>query len=141
MKKFYLFIILFMHEASFAQTKKESPGVKAGFGVTVVQTSPEFPGGPDSLFSFLSHNLKYPRNSKLSGASGHVYVGFLIDKTGKLKNHKILSGVTDELNEEAMRVVKAMPDWTPGTRAGEAVDVQYILPIYFVLPKKSEPEK
>jgi TonB family protein len=142
-KTIYLTVALLICLASFAQTRfqNENQKVKAGFGATVVQQNPEFPGGPDSLFNFLSNNLKYPRHAKLEGVHGRVYVGFLIDKTGKLKNHRILNGVTEELNEEAMRVVKEMPDWKPGTRAGENVDVQYVLPIDFILPKKNEPEK
>jgi TonB family protein len=144
MKKIlFLIITLLTFELTFSQshTKTENQKVKAGFGVTVVQTPAQYPGGPDSLFNYLSNNLKYPRHAKLSGVYGRVYVGFLVDKTGKLKNFRILSGVTDELNDEALRVVKAMPDWTPGTRAGENIDVQYVLPIDFVLPSKQEPEK
>jgi TonB family protein len=143
MRTFYLIALLFCFTApAYSQAKKgSSSGVKAGFGVTVVQSQPEFPGGADSLYEYLSHNLKYPRDAKLQGIHGSVYVGFLVDKTGVLKNHKVLSGVTDELNEEAMRVIKAMPDWKPGTRAGENVDVQYILRIDFILPPKQEPEK
>jgi TonB family protein len=142
-KNLYLTIALLIFITSFisAQTKNENQKVKAGFGVSVVQTQPEFPGGADSLFNFLTHNLKYPRHAKLSGIHGRVYVGFLIDKTGELKNYRILSGVTDELNDEAMRVVKAMPAWKPGTRAGENIDVQYVMPIDFILPEKNEPGK
>src|SRR5256885_14167106 len=108
MKILYLTLALLISSNLFAQpqAKAQNQKVKAGFGVTVVQTQPEFPGGSDSLYNFLMNNLKYPRHAKLSGIYGRVYVGFLIDKTGKLKNHRILNGVTEELNDEAMRVVK-----------------------------------
>ncbi len=141
MKIAYLTLALLICGTSFAQVKKDNQKVKAGFGVSVVQTQPEFPGGSDSLYNFLINNLKYPRHAKLSGIYGRVYIGFLVDKTGKLLNQRLLSGVTDELNDEAMRVVKAMPDWKPGTRAGENIDVQYIMPIDFILPPKNEPVK
>jgi TonB family protein len=142
MKLHYIAIATFIAANSFAQTpsqpQKEHQRVKAGFGVTVVQVQPEFPGGQDSLSSFIKKNMVYPLQAKLNGIHGRVYVGFLVDKTGKLKNHRILSGVNDELNNEALRVVQLMPDWTPGTNNGVAMDVQYILPFDFIVPKKPQ---
>jgi len=140
MKLLYAALAVLLVTGSFAQTtttqKKERQRVKAGFGVSVVQVQPEFPGGPDSLNSFLKKQTVYPPQAKLNGIQGRVYIGFLVDKTGKLKNIKMLSGVNEELNGEALRVVEAMPDWVPGKRDGTAVDVQYILPIDFIVPPK-----
>jgi TonB family protein len=123
----------------YAQTgmqKIENQRVKAGFGVAVVQTQPEFPGGDENLSAFLIENIKYPHESKVKGISGRVYVGFLIDKNGKLSHERVLSGVNDELDSEAIRVVRTMPDWKPGTQGGQNVDIQYILAIDFVLPPR-----
>ena len=142
MKSLYLIIALLFAANTFAQNstnpikKKEHQRVKAGFGVSVVQVQPEFPGGPDSLSSFLKKNMVYPLQAKLNGIHGRVYIGFLVEKTGKIKNERVLSGVNEELNEEALRVVKTMPDWKPGSTAGNPVDVQYILPIDFYMPQK-----
>ncbi len=142
MKLRYIAIATLVAANSFAQTppvpKKEHQRVKAGFGVTVVQTQPEFIGGTDSLENFLRKKLTYPPQAKLNGIQGRVYVGFLVDKTGKIKNAKVLSGVNEELNTEALRVVQLFPDWKPGTRGGYAVDVQYILPLDFIVPPKNE---
>ena len=143
MKLLYITISVLLPAAIHAQSgiqKKENQRVKAGFGVTVVQTQPEFPGGEDSLNSFLVENIKYPRDAKLSGIQGRVYVGFLIDHSGKISFERILSGINDELDTEAMRVVRAMPDWKAGTRGGQNVDVQYILALDFVLPPKHPEE-
>ena len=120
------------------QSKNVHEKVKKGFGVSVVQTQPEFPGVPDSLSSFLNNKLNYPLQAKINGIHGRVYVGFLVDKTGKIKNEKVLSGVNDDLNNEALRVVSLMPDWKPGTNSGAAVDVQYILPIDFITPPRQQ---
>lgn len=142
MKLFYIAFAALVTTNSFGQTtpnhKKEHQRVKAGFGVTVVQSQPEFPGGLDSLNSFLKNNMTYPLQAKLNGIQGRVYVGYLIDKTGKIKNAKVLSGVNEDLNNEALRVVQLLPDWQPGTKGGVAVDVQYILPLDFVIPAKRE---
>ncbi|HRH66048.1 MAG TPA: energy transducer TonB [Bacteroidia bacterium] len=114
---------------------KESERVKSGFGVSVVQVQPEFPGGPDSLQSFLKTNMSYPPQAKLNRIQGRVYLGFLVDRTGKIKDLKILSSVNEDLDNEALRVLRLMPDWKPGNAGGSAVDVQYILPVDFILPK------
>jgi TonB family protein len=129
---FLLFILLAFNEA------RAQEHVKAGFGVTVVQQQPTFPGGEDSLMAFLKTNLRYPQEAKLAWIQGRVFVGFLIDNTGKIKDVRILSSVNPQLDDEALRVVHMMPDWIPGTVGGTNVDVQYILPIEFVMPKKTE---
>jgi protein TonB len=112
--------------------------VKAGFGVTVVQSQPQFPGGEDSLISFLKNNLRYPQEAKLAWIQGRVFVGFLIDYTGKIKEIKVLSGVNQQLDDEALRVVHMMPEWIPGKIGETNVDTRYILPIEFIMPKRNK---
>jgi TonB family protein len=129
--------LLLIMSGAFAQEKGETGKgkVKAGFGVTVVQEQAEFPGGPDSLQSYLTRNLTYPEKSKMDKVSGRVYVSFAISMTGEILNPKVISGISEELDNEALRVVKGMPSWKPGTAGGSPVKVEYILPIDFVLPK------
>lgn len=134
-KLLIIFILFpFLAFAQEDEIKKEEP-VKKGFGVSVVQVQPEFPGGTDSLQSFLKRNLSYPDSAKLNRIQGRVYVGFLIDKKGKIKEEKVLNGVSDILDNEALRVVRLMPQWTPGTAGGSPVSVQYILPVDFIVPR------
>ncbi|MEO8087469.1 MAG: energy transducer TonB [Bacteroidota bacterium] len=134
--KIISWILLFTH--CFLKLQAQDH-VKAGFGVTVVQQQPQFMGGEDSLMSFLKNNLRYPEEAKLAWIQGRVFVGFLIDHTGKIKDAKILSGVNSQLDDEALRVVHMMPDWIPGKVGETSVDVQFILPIEFVMPKKNNP--
>ena len=139
MKLIYIAALMFLPATLFGQSEPNKTGnqrVKAGFGVTVVQTQPEFPGGDLSLNGFLVDQLKYPREAKLNGIEGKVYVGFLVNKTGKISNERVLAGINDDLDAEAIRVIRSMPDWMPGTRGGQNVDVQYILAIDFILPPK-----
>ena len=137
MKKSLFFLYLLTPFFSFSQEQeiKKEESVKAGFGVSVIQVQPEFPGGPDSLQSFLKKNLSYPDSAKYNRIQGRVYIGFLIDKKGRIKDEKILNGVNDLLDNEALRVVKLMPQWKPGTAGGSPANVQYILPVDFILPK------
>jgi TonB family protein len=127
--------LLVISLSAFAQDKdKKQSKVQKGFGVSVTQVQPEFPGGIDSLQAFLNENLSYPEKAKREHIQGKVYVGFLVDRNGKIKNPKILSTASEELDNEALRVVGLMPDWIPGTAGGSPVDVQYILPIDFIAP-------
>ncbi len=115
---------------SIAQNEK----VKAGYGVHVSITQPEFPGGMDSLKMFIHNNLKYPRQLMDSRTGGSVVIMFIVDKDGKIVDPVVMKGVNPDVNEEALRIIKMMPDWKPGTNGGMPVNKQYILPIDFVPP-------
>ena len=100
-----------------------------------VENMPEFVGGIDSLSSFIKQNLKYPEWEKSNKIEGTVYVRFVVDKNGKVKDSEILRTVEKAKNfdNEVLRVVNEMPDWKPGEHEGENVDVQFNLPIKFKL--------
>lgn len=99
---------------------------------TIVEEMPSFPGGDEGLIKYLNSNIKYPPMAKDAGIQGVVYVTFVIGPDGKVKDAKILRGVRG-LDDEALRVVKAMPSWKPGKQRGKSVSVQYNLPIRFTL--------
>ena len=99
----------------------------------IVELMPEFPGGDAELFKFLSKNIKYPQIARESGIQGKVLVGFIVEPDGSISNVKVRKGIGKECDEEAMRVVKSMPKWTPGRQRGKAVRVSYSIPIYFRL--------
>ena len=132
MKNIMFVVLLIISISANAQDQKAK--VQKGFGVSVNQVQPEYPGGTDSLQAFLNDNLIYPEKAKREHIEGKVYVGFMVDRHGKIMNPKILSSASAELDSEALRVVKMMPDWKPGTAGGTEVDVQYILPIDFIAP-------
>ncbi|MCB0402963.1 MAG: energy transducer TonB [Flavobacteriales bacterium] len=100
---------------------------------TIVENMPEFPGGQKKLFEYLGKSIKYPPAAKANGISGKVYVNFTVNKDGKITDVKVLRGVHDLLDKEAIRVVEAMPAWTPGKQRGKPVRVSYNLPINFIL--------
>lgn len=134
-KLFLCFILIpFLGFSQTEETISDEP-VKAGFGVSVVQIQPEFPGGPDSLHSFMKQNLKYPDSAKYNRIQGRVYIGFEVDKKGKIRNERIVNGVHELLDNEALRVIRMMPAWKPGSAGGSPTSVQYILPVDFIIPK------
>ena len=100
---------------------------------TIVESMPEFPGGQKKLFEYLGKSIKFPPAAKANGISGKVYVNFTIGKDGGIRDIKVLRGVHDLLDKEAVRVVKAMPKWKAGKQRGKTVSVSYNLPINFVL--------
>ena len=100
---------------------------------TIVESMPEFPGGQKKMFQYLGKNIKFPAAAKANGIQGKVYVNFTIGKNGEIRDIKILRGVHELLDKEAIRVIKAMPKWKPGKQRGKAVSVSYNLPINFKL--------
>ena len=99
----------------------------------VVESAPEFPGGEESLTKYLFENIKYPQMAKESGIQGRVFVTFVVERDGSVTDVRVLRGIGGGCDEEAIRVVKGMPRWTPGKQRGKPVRVQFNLPIKFTL--------
>jgi protein TonB len=100
---------------------------------TVVEEMPTFPGGEEELFKYLQKGIKYPAIARENNITGRVYVTFVVDKDGKIRDAKVLRGIGGGCDEEALRVVRSMPDWKPGRQNGRNVQVQYNLPVNFNL--------
>lgn len=101
--------------------------------LTFVEQMPEYPGGINSMMNFLSQNIRYPRVASDKGLQGKVLIQFVVDKYGKIGHFKVLRGVGGGCTEEAIRVIKLMPDWIPGKQNGKIEDVFFVLPISFQL--------
>lgn len=101
---------------------------------TVVENMPKFQGqDPDAFRVYIQQNLKYPEEAQKNKEQGRVFVSFVIDKKGEVKNAKIERGVSPSLDQEAIRVIQSSPKWEPGTQRGNKVNVQYTFPIVFKL--------
>jgi protein TonB len=113
----------------------ESPVVDPDEGkvFTIVEEMPSFPGGEEKMLEYISRNIKYPPVARENGIMGRVYVTFVVDKDGKIKEAKILRGIGGGCDEEALRVIKTMPDWKAGRQNGRSVQVQFNLPVNFTL--------
>ncbi len=99
-----------------------------------VDVVPEFPGGTNAMMQFVAGNIKYPEKSRQEGVQGTVFVSFVITTDGKVSNPEIAQGVNSEIDAEALRVIRMMPDWTPGRmKSGEVVNTQFRMPIRFAL--------
>ena len=104
----------------------------------VVETMPQFPGGAPALFEFLSKNIKYPAEAEKADKQGRVIVTFVVGKDGSISDARVVKSVDPLLDAEALRVINAMPNWTPGTQSGRTVNVKYTVPITFRLDGKAK---
>ncbi len=100
---------------------------------TVVESMPEFPGGDAARMKFLQENIKYPQLARESGIQGTVYVTFVVETDGRVTDVRVLRGIGGGCDEEAVRVIQAMPRWNPGKQRGKPVRVQFNMPIRFTL--------
>ncbi|MES2555493.1 MAG: energy transducer TonB [Bacteroidota bacterium] len=101
--------------------------------LSIVDQQPDFPGGRPALMNYLMNNIRYPQEALELEISGKVYLQFVVSATGKVSNVRIVRGVNSVMDGEAYRVVKAMPDWTPGYVNGKPVNCYFALPISFKL--------
>ncbi len=99
----------------------------------VVENMPEFPGGRAALMKYLATNIKYPPYAKEAGIQGRVFINFVVERDGSITAVKVLRGIGGGCDEEAVRVVKAMPKWKPGMQRGKPVRVSFNLPVKFTL--------
>ena len=117
-----------------AVVKAKEPADESAEGAfDVVEQMPEFPGGSIELMKFLSENIKYPEAASKAGTQGRVVAQFIVEADGSISNVKVLKNVSDEIDAEAVRVIKAMPKWKPGMQKGQPVRVKYTIPVTFRL--------
>ena len=96
-----------------------------------VEQMPEYPGGMQAMIAFLQTNMKYPEDAAKQKVEGRVMVQFIVETDGSISDVHVAKQVFPSLDAEAIRVVQAMPKWTPGKEKGKVVRVKYNLPIVF----------
>ncbi|MBJ6119441.1 TonB family protein [Pontibacter sp. BT310] len=102
---------------------------------TYVEQMPSFPGGQQAMFDFIAANIKYPKDAIAQNKEGLVVVNFIVGQTGELREFKIQKGISESIDAEAIRVLKAMPTWIPGKQNGRIISVYYTMPMRFFIPK------
>ncbi|MCQ2066561.1 MAG: TonB family protein [Bacteroidaceae bacterium] len=110
---------------------QEEPQEEAPF--MVVEKMPEFPGGMSALMSYLQKNIKYPAVCRENNIQGRVLIQFIVNKDGSIVEPEVVKSVNPYLDKEALRVIAAMPKWSPGEQRGKPVRVKYTVPVNFKL--------
>lgn len=124
-----LALLLMVNTNAMAQSKK----IANDKVLEKAEVMPQFPGGDQAMMKFVSENVQYPEEAKEKEISGRVMVGFIVEKDGSISDVKIVKGIGGGCDEEAVRVVKAMPKWKPGKDKGKPVRVSYMMPFTFKL--------
>ena len=134
--------LIFQSEQTFAQDSAQVKETRKEQIFMVVEVMPEFPGGPEKMLDFIARKIVYPDSAKEAGIEGRVIVQFVVDTTGDLIEAKVVRGIGYGCDEEVLRVISIMPEWSPGMQRGKKVRVRYNLPVKFQLyrdePKKKE---
>lgn len=99
----------------------------------VVEKMPMFPGGTKALMKYLATHIVYPAQAKKDGIQGKVFASFIVNADGSISGIRIIKSVSPSLDAEVIRIIKSMPDWTPGEEKGQKVRVKYALPVKFTL--------
>lgn len=120
--------------AEDVQTITEQPKEVEKIFETVEQ-NPQFPGGESELTAFLSKSIKYPPSALENKIEGRVIVQFVVGKDGKVSKVEIVRSVDKDLDNEAIRVVKTLPNFIPGKNNGVAVSCKFTLPVRFKFPE------
>ncbi len=96
-----------------------------------VEVKPEFPGGGQSLVNFINDHRRYPAEAYARGAEGRVTCSFVVNTDGSVSNIKVIKGVENSLNNEAIRILSKMPAWSPGKIEDQPVPVRVICAVPF----------
>ncbi|AUD02524.1 energy transducer TonB [Spirosoma pollinicola] len=98
---------------------------------TIVEKQPEFPGGMSALSTYMKANVNYPPEAQKAGMKGRVFVSFIVETDGSRTAITLLKELGYGCDEEAMRVIRLMPAWQPGSQSGRPLRVKYNLPVLF----------
>jgi TonB family protein len=135
MKVHFTYILLFLTLCLFACGQKTDTSMKFSFDLPKinVEKMPEFPGGVEAMKKYLKENVDYPDLVKKEGLQGKCFVKFIIKADGSVGNVSVLKGVAKcaECDAEAIRVVRAMPNWKPGIVDKKPTPIYLNLPIIF----------
>ncbi|MEI6696988.1 MAG: energy transducer TonB [Bacteroidota bacterium] len=136
-----LFVLYSFGYQAFSQNRTIVNAEKDSSILMIVETPPEFKGGEKARIDFLVKNITYPIEAREAGIEGVVFITFVIEIDGSISNIKVLRGIGGGCDDEAVRVIRLMPKWTPGKQNGKEVRVQFNMPIKFSFGKKDDDKK
>ena len=133
MKKLLIMSLMALFGLTTVNAQKTVVAQKNQKVFDVVEVMPEYPGGIQALFEYLSQNVKYPEDAEKQKVEGRVIATFVVETDGSVSNVEVAKPAFPSLDAEAVRVLSAMPKWTPGMQSGKVVRVKYTVPINFNL--------
>ncbi len=100
---------------------------------SMVEKIPEYKGGMEALQRDIRTAMTYPKTARRAGTEGVVFVAFIVDQKGNMKDRKVIKGISDACDTEALRAVSTLKQWIPGAHRGKPVQVRFVLPVRFSL--------
>jgi TonB family protein len=107
-----------------------------GAGFIFIEQQPQFPGGQQALMDYLRSAVRYPATAVRDNVTGMVVGSFVVSENGEISDVKIIKSVRDDIDQEFIRIIRAMPNWVPGFQNGKAVKVRYNIPMRFWFENK-----
>jgi len=117
--------------------RKEKVSEESAQIIDYVEVMPQFPGGDAALARFLKENIVYPEKAADYDIQGRVVLRFVVTPNGSIENIEVLKSLDSLCDSEAIRVIKKMPTWIPGTQNGHPLSVHYTLPVVFKLQNRA----
>ena len=133
MKKLMILSLMALFGLTTVNAQKTVVAEKNQQVFDVVEQMPEYPGGFQALFEYLGQNVKYPEDAEKQKIEGRVLANFVVETDGSISNVEVIKPAFPSLDAEAVRVLSAMPKWTPGMQSGKVVRVRFTVPINFSL--------
>lgn len=130
MKQLIIFGLLFLNQMLFGQVVDSTINGSEGI-IDFIEPMPEFPGGQAAMLAFLEKTIVYPDDAVLQKIEGFVFLTFIVEPNGSLSEVRVLKGLSKNIDEEAVRVVKSMPNWRFTSQ--RAMGVRMNLPVLFKL--------
>jgi protein TonB len=131
MKKISLLLLFVLCFAKFATAQKNTEDLPEPLKARANSTQAEFPGGPAKMKRYFEKNTRYAHKEDRNNHMGIVYVTFIVEKDGSLDSVKLLQTLTEYYDQEALRLIKAMPKWKPAMQNGKPVRTQFNFPVKF----------
>lgn len=132
----YISYFLFIHTISFSQA---NDSLFIVFGE--IEESPKYKNSYSGLLQFIETNIQYPIKALEDSIEGIVYVSFIVDTNGSTSDHKILKGIREDIDNEALRVIKLLIFEKPATLRGKPIKYEYLMPINFIINNKIDFKK
>jgi len=129
MRTLFLLLLTLTYSYAASAQKKEK---EAEF-YTIVETMPLYPGGDKALLAFVGSTVEYPKKAKDASITGVVYVSYIVNKKGKTTKVKVVRGAHPLLDKAGLDCIKKLKGYKPETQKGKPVNVQFTIPIRFVL--------
>ena len=132
-----LLALLSLFGPASARPDKEST-VQTTKQTADVITQPEFKGGIEKMYQYISDNFQYPEEAQKRSVNGKMEVEFTVEKSGDITYVGILKGLDYSIDNEVLRLLKAMPRWTPATKNGQPVRYKVSMPITIRASRKGQ---